>query len=163
MFRRAPGTRHCALRMAAAAGATARLPPAATPAPEPVATSARPISIAIEGAPAGARILFDGAEVTQLPIRVMPRGVMVPLRVEAEGRVPFSRMLSLDRDMVVQVEMPDASRPVAPAAVRRGRNAPVGAGLSKATTPTTTPPSAVEKRPSAKRFLTDTSEFGGPQ
>ncbi len=105
--------------------------PGRTHAPAPASTAV--VHIELIGAPDAARVFFEGAEVEGRSIRVAPRNVMVPLRVEASGHEPFAKMITPDRDQRVDVVL----RPIVRASRRR-------------------PP----ETPRGTRILTDTEEFG---
>jgi len=132
--------------------------PTASPTP-PQAPAA--VTITFTGIPDGARILFDGAEVTDLPLRVPKRDFMVPLRVEAGGYEPFSQMILPTHDQTVDIAlrtMPPMAGSSREAVRHRARN-------SEQPAPSP-PPAAVPVRdsPSGQRLRsapiqTDTSEF----
>jgi len=99
----------------------------------PAAARAGVVHIEVAGAPDAAKVFFDGAEVEGRSIRVAPRNVMVPLRVEAPGHEAFAKMITPDRDQRIEVVL----RPIVRAPRRR-------------------PP----ETPRGTRILTDTEEFG---
>jgi serine/threonine-protein kinase len=106
-------------------------PRPATPSPASRASREPPppvrpaiVTITVEGAPRGARVVFDGALVTELPIRIAPRATMAPLRVEADGFAPQTQMVLPTRDRRVRVSLvaTPPERPAEPpvAARRKG-------------------------------------------
>jgi serine/threonine-protein kinase len=63
------------------------------------------VRITIEGAPDGARIVFDGARIPENPFRVRRTSLYVPLRVEADGFEPYTTSVMPDADKNVVVEL----------------------------------------------------------
>ena len=127
--------------------------PAARPAvslpAQPKAAPVRPalVSITVEGAPPGARVSFDGALVTELPIRTPPRATMIPLRVEADGFVPLTQLIAPTRDQRVRFSLvaTPPSEPAEPSAPARRKG-----------TPQSRPP---DPEKASSRIDRDTSEF----
>jgi serine/threonine-protein kinase len=127
---------------------TVRLPPAPSEA-------AMAVRIAVEGAPPGAHVYWDGVLVTETPLRVAPSNVMAPLRVVADGYEPFFQMILPTGDRTIAVSMrpreelapQDPPRPVV-----SGRQQP----------DRTAGPARGRPRPAPRRRVpiqTDTSEF----
>jgi serine/threonine-protein kinase len=139
--------------------------PAAAPQPAPAVASVpaipQAVTIAVLGAPSEARYYLDGA-LTQVPIRLAPRNMMVPLRVEANGYETFSQMILPTHDQTITVSL-RATPPVA--ALKRGlpppratsRERPAPSPSSEAAPDRASPPGPPTRRSHTQR---DTSEFG---
>ncbi|HEY6728720.1 MAG TPA: PEGA domain-containing protein, partial [Polyangiaceae bacterium] len=103
--------------------------PGATPAtPERAPASAREVAIHVVGAPPGASVNYDGAEISGNPFRVEPTNTVMQIRVEHPGYEPFVATVVPIRDTTVRVSMRPAAAPQ-PASV-----------LSVAPPPTEKPP-----------------------
>ncbi|MBI2892268.1 MAG: serine/threonine protein kinase [Deltaproteobacteria bacterium] len=89
----APGAGHAgAAAGPAASGAGATTPPDS-------------VRIALEGLPPNARVFLDDARISEFPIPLARRDVLMKLRVEADGYAPFSQMVRPDQDRTVVVSM----------------------------------------------------------
>jgi hypothetical protein len=102
------------------------------------------VTIVVEGAPPGARIYFDGAEVHDNPFRARKAPGVVPLRVVAEGFEPYAVSVEPSSDRTVEVALSPAAAeepavaapaaeppPSAPVQPTRGRE--TGKRIHKAT------------------------------
>jgi serine/threonine-protein kinase len=93
-------------------GRTATPPPAPTVAPAaPVpAAPAKPksVTLTVNGAPDGARIYFDGVLITVNPFNVKYGEAGLPLKVEAEGHLPFEITVIPSSDQLVPVKLEPA-------------------------------------------------------
>jgi tRNA A-37 threonylcarbamoyl transferase component Bud32 len=77
-------------------------------APQPVAAPPsidEGVLVTVEGAPAGATILFNGAPVPMNPFRVTRAKTIFPLRVEATGYEPFATSIVPAEDQKIAVAM----------------------------------------------------------
>jgi hypothetical protein len=96
---------------------TSTLSPLSTSAksPSPVATQPlnATVSVTIEGAPADAKVYFDGALISDNPFVVRREAVFLPLVIEAEGYEPYKIRISTDRDQSVRVSLKPVWRNVA--------------------------------------------------
>jgi tRNA A-37 threonylcarbamoyl transferase component Bud32 len=99
----------------AAAPDAAGLPPAAVP---PLPADA--VTIALSGLPEGAVVLYDGAEVAQVPFQVPRSSVTVVLEVRAPGFRPYRNRVTPSRDVSLTPQL---------------RRLPSGTGASAAATP----------------------------
>jgi eukaryotic-like serine/threonine-protein kinase len=81
-------------------------PPAVAPPAKTVEVVDTGVRITVLGAPQGATILYDGAQVPMNPFRVKRAATLAPLKVEAEGFSPFAVSIVPERDLEVRVDMP---------------------------------------------------------
>jgi serine/threonine-protein kinase len=93
----------------------------AQPPPAPVAPPAAPavqqpatpkaVTITVNGAPDGARVYFDGVLITVNPFNVKYGEAGLPLKVEAEGYLPFEVTVSPTSDQLIPVTLEPAPAP----------------------------------------------------
>jgi hypothetical protein len=83
-------------------GRDAEIVPTTPAGPPPAATS---VTITVKGAPAGARIYFDGAVVRENPFRARRGMGVVPLRVEAAGFAPYAVSVEPSADQAIPVAL----------------------------------------------------------
>ncbi|MDD5308425.1 MAG: serine/threonine-protein kinase [Deltaproteobacteria bacterium] len=81
------------------------MPAAPAGAPTPGEKTVATVSIKVEGAPQGARILYDDMPVPQNPFKVQKSDAMMSLRVEAQGFEPAAVVVVPSEDRVVTVAL----------------------------------------------------------
>ena len=73
--------------------------------PGPASPSPDMVLVELSGLPAGARVIYDGAEVLQLPFRTSRSNVAVVLEIEASGYRPYRARVTPDRDLLLTPEL----------------------------------------------------------
>lgn len=119
----------------------------ADPKPAPTAASEGTlVSFELKVQPEGARVFLDEMQIPELPFsaKLERNGKARALRVEADGYVPQSKIVVMDRDQTIEVslqaEPQELSPPTSSAAAARsaGRGRPPGTAGQAPTTPTAT-------------------------
>ncbi|NMC69917.1 MAG: hypothetical protein GYA57_07620, partial [Myxococcales bacterium] len=86
--------------------AVVSLPPTALDAASaPTVPPPDTILVELTGLPAGAKVVYDGAEVLQLPFRAPRSNVAVVLEIEADGYRPYRARVTPDRDLSLTPEL----------------------------------------------------------
>jgi eukaryotic-like serine/threonine-protein kinase len=112
--------------LADAAGDRSTVGGAPTSAPKGPAPEGALIAFELHVKPEGARVFLDEMQVSELPFsaKLERSGKARALRIEAEGYVPQSRILVLDRDQTVEISLEPEPRELAPQTSTR----PAGSG-----------------------------------
>jgi len=134
--------------------------------PSSSATAEKIVEIRVTGAPAGARILYEGAVVPSNPFRAQRSVAVRPLVVEAPGHEPYAVSVVPDGDKVVEVTLkplPAAGSATGSATASASATAEPGAAAAMTVVrpPTVAPPvktATTPKKPDG--FIGDTGEFG---
>ncbi|MBW2276084.1 MAG: serine/threonine protein kinase [Deltaproteobacteria bacterium] len=98
------------LTMRGQAAPVAPIAPPGVPIAQPP-SHPKAVTITVNGAPDGARLYFDGVLITINPFNVKYGEAGLPLKVEAEGHLPFERSVIPSSDQLVPVKLEPAPEP----------------------------------------------------